>query len=234
MSSCKECQERDRAEIEWMRTELPQSRAEAECEGLKAKILVEESYVLHHSQRADFLKQQRDESRAECEELKVERDRSNSCASFTLKDRDRAFEEAKRDKRLLFDSNGRLLEEKESGLWDLNHPIRAQLAESQTECARMRRGLETMLKAHGCGCESVSEGGWTCPAHELLRLSGGKEYAQRLWKLEAVAEAAEVLSESFDIYFGVKTQLFGETSKTRKTDALEPLRLALAALKEGK
>ena len=28
--------------------------------------------------------------------------------------------------------------------------------------------LRIMLSVHGCGCESATEGGWTCTAHEVL------------------------------------------------------------------
>jgi uncharacterized Zn finger protein (UPF0148 family) len=33
---------------------------------------------------------------------------------------------------------------------------------------RIESALQMMLKLHGCGCESITDGGWTCPAHKAL------------------------------------------------------------------
>lgn len=43
------------------------------------------------------------------------------------------------------------------------------LKKAQEECVKLRSMLKIMLDIHGCGCESITDGGWTCPAHEALR-----------------------------------------------------------------
>jgi hypothetical protein len=46
--------------------------------------------------------------------------------------------------------------------------IAAAIQHARSEQAQLVEALESMLKAHGCGCEPLSHGGWTCPAHEAL------------------------------------------------------------------
>lgn len=44
----------------------------------------------------------------------------------------------------------------------------AKLAEMSALLVEHREMITTLLKIHGCGCEPITYGGWTCPAHELL------------------------------------------------------------------
>lgn len=46
--------------------------------------------------------------------------------------------------------------------------VKRKLAEQRAD--RYQKAFEIMLKCHGCGCESITDGGWTCPAHEALRI----------------------------------------------------------------
>jgi len=82
-----------------------------------------------------------------------------------------AISALKEHKRLLFEANGRLLEEKESGLWDHNHPIRKELEtlranfnivnKTATELAydlkKARKELETLKELDRVHCRNLDK-----------------------------------------------------------------------------
>lgn len=75
-------------------------------------------------------------------------------------------------KRLLFDETGRLLAEKEAGMWDKNHPVwkeRDRLRQALDHAKKVIRehsacGQKHLAEVEGIECGNVADGGPRCKA----------------------------------------------------------------------